>query len=517
MKLNYVVALYLRISDEDEKSGDLLLTESESITGQRMLLRDFVNSHKELAGSAIIEVIDDGYSGTNFERPGFAAMIDKAKKGEIHCIIVKDFSRLGRNYLETGNYLEQVFPFLGIRFFSVNDQFDSFQNYGAAGSIDVGFKNIIYEAYSKDLSMKIKSVKQSKAEQGKFVTAFAPYGYRKAKNDKNKLIEDQCCADVVRRIYSLYLNGRNKTEIARLLNKEEIPSPLMVRKSRNENFNRAQCNEKSHWTTSTVSKLLADERYTGISIYGKVRTERVGSKKNIKVPKEEWIVVSDTHDAIIDRELFLKVQKRKRTHHYRRNETIAPLARKVCCRECNYALLRKRNRNGNVSFQCMTWRNIDTFHCFKEAISEEQLELAVLSYLRQMFALKSEPEKQSCNCRKMQNLKQTTRMAELEKRIKREQLNMFSLYEAFKLGKISKELFAKRMKNLEQMTTECQKQLELYNNQAKEKDYGQMEINSPFSKLTRELVEAFVERIYVNNEGTIEILWNFNSNFLSLT
>jgi DNA invertase Pin-like site-specific DNA recombinase len=312
MSGQYITALYLRVSDEDENLSEFC--ESESISGQRLLLQDFVSRHRELSCGSIIELVDDGFSGTNFDRPGIKKLLEMAKSHQINCIIVKDFSRFGRNYLEVGNYLEQIFPFLGIRFLSVNDHFDSFENMGAAGAIEVGFKNIIHEAYSKDLSEKIKSVRHLKAKQGKFVTAFAPYGYRKAESSKNQLVIDEECAAVVRRIFALSLNGMGSTAIARLLNKEGVPSPLMVRTQRTEKFYCNGCKEPNHWTAGTVSRILSDQRYTGDAVYGKIVPEETGSRKGVRIPQENWIIVSDAHPGIIERKNFMKVQSKKKKY-----------------------------------------------------------------------------------------------------------------------------------------------------------------------------------------------------------
>lgn len=309
----YGIAFYLRISDEDR--GGESVKESESISGQRMILREFIREHEEFSHSRVTELVDDGFSGTDFERPGIKKLLQMAKAQEINCIIVKDFSRFGRNYLEVGNYLEQIFPFLGIRFISVSDQFDSFKNMGAAGSIEVGFKNIISEAYSRDLSEKIKSVRRLKASQGAFVTAFAPFGYQKSKESKNQLIIDQECGAVVRRIFDLFLGGMQKAEIARQLNRENVPSPMMVRRQRKEHFYCSQCKEQSHWTAGRIGQILADQRYVGDNVYGRSVPEKVGSKRAVGVPKEAWIVVPDAHPGIIDRETFERVQVSGRRHY----------------------------------------------------------------------------------------------------------------------------------------------------------------------------------------------------------
>lgn len=259
MEKKYIVALYLRISKEDAFFVQGI--ESNSISNQRILLKNFVQNHSELSHSTILEVIDDGYSGVHFNRPGIVALLEMAQKREVDCIVVKDFSRFGRNYLEVGRYLEQVFPRLGIRFLSVNDQFDSFCEIGAAGSVEVGFRNILYEAYSKDLSIKVRSARRVRAEQGKFVTGFAPFGYRKGEN--HNLVLDPEYAPIVQKIFHLFCQGIKQKKIANQLNLEGVLCPGMVRKKRGELFGRLQEKEIYIWKASTISHILSDQRYLG--------------------------------------------------------------------------------------------------------------------------------------------------------------------------------------------------------------------------------------------------------------
>lgn len=303
------VALYMRISKEEAGNGG----ESSSIEGQRLLLREFVQKHSELARGSIIEVVDDGYTGTNFDRPGIRALLKMAERREVDCIAVKDFSRFGRNYVEVGNYLEQVFPLLRIRFFSVNDGFDSSYRGGAAGAVDVGFRNIIAETYSRELSLKVKSVRKIKAEQGKFVSAFAPYGYRKADGEKDRLVIDRECAPVVQKIYRLYMDGWTQTEIVKRLNKEAVPSPGAVREERGEQVCRKQCAENNRWSGAAVSRILRDKRYTGTAVYGKTRPESIRSRHDTAVLEEEWIVVPNAHEPIVSLEEYEFVQARRKS------------------------------------------------------------------------------------------------------------------------------------------------------------------------------------------------------------
>lgn len=521
MSNEYITALYLRISDEDEERNTAC--ESESISGQRLLLTDFVRGHIELSDSTIIEIVDDGFSGTNFDRPGIKRLLEMAKARQVDCIVVKDFSRFGRNYLEVGNYLEQIFPFIGIRFISVNDLFDSFENIGAAGAIEVGFKNIIYEAYSKDLSEKIKSVRRLKAEQGKFVSAFAPYGFKKAKDSKNQLVIDEECAVIVRRIFDLFLSGMGKTAIARLLNKELIPSPMMVRKLRNENFHRFECNKQNHWTASTVSHILFDQRYVGDAIYGKVTPKEVGSKKDIPVPRKEWIVVPDVHPCIIERKKFEAVQSSKNTHSYRRTEEEKPLAKKVICVACNHAL--KRIRKGTqVYFRCTTHQNTDRYPCFRGNLPELKLEDAILTYLQSLiFSIQKQDIEKEC-IKEPASVTLFKKLKKAEDRIDKKRGDIFTLYGAFKADKITQDAFVKKTDDMEMELALLEEQMNQYQQDYKKAiqeqehlapgDAERIRKHMPFHCLTKEVVDEFVEAVYVETDGNISIKWSFSNPFL---
>lgn len=221
----YVIALYIRLSQEDR---DLSLrsdkTESNSITNQRALLWEYIRTHKDLADSKVIEKCDDGYSGVKFDdRPGFTEMIQLAKEGKINCIIVKDFSRFGRNYVELGDYLEQFFPFLGIRFISVNDNYDSRQFDGTTGGLDVAFKNMIYDFYSREFSKKQRIAWKRMAEKGEYNAHCAMYGYKKADDNIHQLVIHEETGKIVHEIFEMMASGITPLKIARLLNQRGVP------------------------------------------------------------------------------------------------------------------------------------------------------------------------------------------------------------------------------------------------------------------------------------------------------
>ena len=494
------VAIYLRISDEDEALE--LGGESNSISGQRMLLNDFVSNHKDLHNYRVVELEDDGYSGTNFDRPGVQLLLEMAKRKEIQCIVVKDFSRFGRNYLEVGNYLEQIFPFLRIRFFSINDNFDSFCNSGAAGSLEVGFKNIIYEAYSKDLSVKIKSVRKSKAEEGKFVTAFAPYGYKKDETNKNKLVIDQECAPIVNQIFKLYLSGSTKTEIARQLNQESVLCPMMIRRKRGENFNRNGCTDTCIWTVGTISHILADQRYTGDAIYGKGKPESVGSKKETKIPKEQWIIVPDAHEEIISHEEFDAVQKYKRTYKKRENSVVykSSFFKKIICKSCGH-LITRIHRGKKTLYCCKSGRNLYHSTCYQGNIEEVQLEDALLTCFNNLTAITRQTDKIQ---KKAQDISVThcDRIQKIELAIARQKGKYLEFYEAYKQKKLSELDFRKKLNDLEKSLDTLQKQYD-------EMEQCLLRENDEKYTTSKETIYSLIEFIAIESNGSLSIKWNF--------
>lgn len=223
------VAAYLRISNEDTDRKQAVKAESDSIAGQRAMLADFISRMPEFGSARIIEFCDDGWSGKNFSRPAVQEMLGQARQGKIQCIIVKDLSRFGRDYLEVGNYISRVFPFLGIRFIAVNDGFDSIRPM-EADSLEISFKALLYDIYSRDISRKTRSAKKYKAQKGEFLAPFAPYGYRKDPEKKNRLSIDPETAGTVKRIFRMAADGKTTEQIARVLNLERVPTPMQQKR-----------------------------------------------------------------------------------------------------------------------------------------------------------------------------------------------------------------------------------------------------------------------------------------------
>ena len=254
------IAIYLRVSLEDyDLKHSAGKDESNSIFAQRKLVESYIKREPTLVGSPAVEYVDDGYTGTNFERPGFQSMLEQVKAGSITCVIVKDLSRLGRNYLEVGNYVEHLFPFLGVRFIAINDYYDSSENNGTNAGIDLAFKNILHDCYSRDLSVKVRSAQRTRMERGKYVNT-PPYGYRCDPKDKHHLIPDPVTAKVVQTIFKMKINGSSTSEIAAYLNQNQIPTPLEAKGvKRREGL-------LLMWSHQAVLRILNCYKYTGAMV-----------------------------------------------------------------------------------------------------------------------------------------------------------------------------------------------------------------------------------------------------------
>lgn len=275
-------ASYSRLSRED---GDKM--ESDSIRNQKDLIADYAAQR----GIRIVsEYTDDGYSGTNFDRPNFQRMMEDVKKKKINCIIVKDLSRLGRNYIETGRYLEKIFPFLGVRFIAINDHYDSVDESGDADQIVIPFKNLINDAYCRDISIKIRSQLDVKRKNGKFIGSFAAYGYLKDPNDKNHLIIDEAAAEIVRTIFGLKLNGFSAQRISERLEEMQVAPPLEYKRMCGFNFNSGfRSGRKPKWSIVTVNRILRNELYIGTMVQGKNRKINYKVKQSRPVDEASWI------------------------------------------------------------------------------------------------------------------------------------------------------------------------------------------------------------------------------------
>ncbi|MCD7765076.1 MAG: recombinase family protein [Lachnospiraceae bacterium] len=384
-----LTAKYLRISRDD---GDK--AESDSIGGQRNLIDDYIRQHKELKSCG--EYVDDGFSGTNFDRPSFQRMIEDAKKKKINCIIVKDLSRLGRNYIETGKYMNQIFLLLGIRLIAITDHYDSMAESDDADQIIVPFKNLINDAYCRDISIKIRSQLDTKRKNGQFIGSFTTYGYRKDEKNRNHLVVDEYAAGIVRTIFQMKKEGVSQQHIADYLNGMGVLPPTEYKRSCGMNYNNGfRIGENPVWSAATVTRILRNEVYTGMVVQGKFRKINYKVHKLQEIGEDEWIRVPDMHEAVIPQETFDCVQEllERDTRTAPEEEAVNLFSGMLRCGDCGQNMVRratKKNGKKYFYYHCSTYKRGDG--CTSHIISEEKLKTAVLGAIRDQVELLVEAE-----------------------------------------------------------------------------------------------------------------------------
>lgn len=376
---------YVRLSKEDEDTGMGVKDESNSIANQKALIRDYMDGHPEFV--PVKEYADDGYSGVTFDRPQFQEMMEDIKNKKINCIIVKDLSRFGRNYIEVGKYLEQVFPFLGIRFIAITDGTDTGKKQSDAEQFVLPFKNLFNDSYCRDISTKVRSQLAIKRKNGQFVGNFACYGYLKDPADHNRLVIDPDAAPVIQQIFFWKINGLSAARIADRLNELGVLCPMEYKKSRGVKIStQFRTNDKAMWSAQSIQRILRNEVYIGNMTQGKRTTPSYKVRKMIRKPAEEWDRVENTHEAIIHKDIFDVVQML-----LLRDTRISPDADRLylfggflCCADCGSNMVRRRRKhNGNVYayYSCSGYKRKSG--CTSHIISERLLYDAVLNAIQQ--------------------------------------------------------------------------------------------------------------------------------------
>ena len=370
-------ALYTRLSRED---GDKL--ESDSIVNQRALLEAVLARQPELKFAGLY--VDDGYTGTNFERPEFLRMLTEIEAGRVDCVIVKDLSRFGRDYIDVGRYLERIFPQYGVRFIAVNDNIDS-----EKGPYDMllPVKNVFNEQYARDISRKVRSAFQTKQQAGAFVGAFPSYGYQKDPIDHNRLIVDPCAAPVVQRVFTLFESGVGKITIAKLLNKEGIPCPSEYKRLRGERYhNGRRMDRTTYWTYTTIHRMLQNQMYAGNMEQGKAPRQSLHGKAK-SLDKSQWAVVKGTHEPIIGASQWERVQSllQKDTRSMDFQQNVSPFAGFLRCGDCGRAMSKSNHRSG-VSYCCGSYKRYGPSVCSRHGITQAELEEILLCDLNQVIS-----------------------------------------------------------------------------------------------------------------------------------
>lgn len=521
-KKKWQAGVYLRLSREDELTKD---KNSYSIETQRMIINKFLAAHPDI--EVVDFYIDDGFSGTNMERPGYKRLKDDFENKKINCIIIKDLSRLARNNEEAGKLIFVVFPFYGIRFISVNDKVDSYLDPKSVNNISIQFKNLMNDEYSRDLSKKVKSARLTRQKRGEFLGSFAPYGYDKDPNDHHRLIIDPIAAEVVRLIYKKYLEGETFAKIASYLSLQGILTPCMYKRSRGMKLYNSNNDKFIMWNGGTIRNILQDEVYTGTLVQGRRKKLSYKAKKFMAVNKEDWLRFENAHEAIISKEDFEKVQellekKKMPTHNTKTKNIYLGL---VFCGECGHAmaLSSKKSYSTYQAFYCKFFKK-EKAYCNRKRIKVSVLSdiiiIALNQYLRFYVSLE--------NVMKTLNKKADTMLTknqkdELNKQLMNLREEKKNLYIQFKCEAITR-------KQYEEGRAMCDSRMLEIENRLKEIDESvsttkEMEKNlfielfkkyKKFTKLNREILETFVKKITVYSSKSLEIEWNFKDDLIEL-
>ena len=511
------IAIYLRLSLEDMDDKD----ESNSITSQRTLLLDYIRGNGELQGKEVCEFSDDGYSGTSMDRPGMQRLLKEIRDNKIGCVIVKDMSRFSRDYIELGTYMNQIFPFMGVRFIAVNDHYDSRDHVGSTTPIDTAFQTLLYDLYSKDISVKVKASFENKCANGEYVFGQVPFGYEKSCKTKNLVMVNEKEAEIVRYIFSLALEGKGSTQIARILNEKGIPTITQMRHPERKDKNgRVQA-----WDHMSVRNVLNNRFYLGEMVYGKSKRKYVGSKNGIALPKEEWKVIPDHHEPLVTLEDYEKVCLFYKGADTSRKREKNPLVGKLFCGGCGYSMSYKslRVKNKYRRFECRKHATLQIPECCTY-FSADLLEETVLTMLNRELMVRGDAIKEKQNLASFQKsciagLEKKT--ADCRNRKKQLQAEADTLYESYAFGTLQGASYRQMADSIKEQIfrlsaeekrhgAELERIREEYSRT--EEDMKQIIRYSHLKALTQEVMDIFVKKIYVFKDKRVEIEWNFRDN-----
>lgn len=381
----YRTGIYARLSREDNEKG-----ESNSITSQKAICLDYISRHPDLE---LVEIYDedDGYTGTNMDRPGFQRMLRDMRSGKINCAISKDLSRFSRNYIDAGNYLEKVFPALGIRYIAVNDCYDSMASGSASDAITLPFKNLVNDIYCRDISVKIRTNLEAKRRRGEYVGSFSPYGYRKAAENRNQLMIDDDAAEIVTMIFGMFKDGFPILRIAQRLNQSGVPTPMEYKRLQGVHFQTAfRQRNVPQWEYNTVARILKNEVYLGNLVQGKRGTPN-HKVHDIRLKDEaDWIRTEGAHEPLISAaDFFAVAELLKRDmrasdasgqHHL--------FAGFLFCGDCQQNMIRRTVSRGGTRYVYYNCRqNRHTHSCSSHSFSEKKLREVVFHAIHDQIEL----------------------------------------------------------------------------------------------------------------------------------
>lgn len=510
--MDYHAALYIRLSKEDESEGP-----SQSVQNQESLLREFVQQHRLIVYDTYI---DDGWSGTSFDRPAFQRMIADIEAKKVNMVITKDLSRLGRDYILTGHYMERYFPEHRVRYISLLDGIDT--GVDSTANDITPFRAIMNDMYAKDISKKIKSVKRDKQRKGQFIGGKPVYGYMMHPTEKNKIVIDEEAAPIVRRIFALALSGMSCRNIAALLNQEGVPTPATY-----ANLPVAKPGPYTGlWSSERISDMLQNETYIGNMVQGRSVKISYKSKKCLKQNPANWVVVEGTHEPLVDRETFQKVRMLVNSRRHTRSRTYDFLLKGlIFCHECGYplAVLNRKNAKGEdvLYFVCRTYQRFTRAGvCTCHSIKEKTVTDAVIAKVREVCQAYLNPDEllpvaQEAveNARKQSSLE--SELQALQSKIDGLTANLDRMYTDRLSGLLPEADFQRifsRIKLEREQLEEKRQELELRQKSPVRSEDRARELVQRFIETageSRELLVSLIERVELTEDKEVMIKFRF--------
>ena len=518
---------YIRLSKEDLLRGR---DESNSVVNQRRLLEQYHQAHLDefYEGAEADVYVDDGKTGTDTNREDFQRLLSDISSDRINCVIVKDLSRLSRNYTDAGNLIENLFVRLNVRFISLAEGVDSYRNPDSVSNIIVPITNVMNDQYCYQTSKKIRQVFDYKRRNGQYIGAFAPYGYVKHPKDKHRLIIDPDAAEIVKLIFSLFLKGTSKRAIALYLNEHGVPSPSAYKLQKGIPVSTRGYDDPM-WGARMIHSILTNPTYTGDLAQGRSRVKSYKVHEVESVPREEWVEVAGTHEAIIDYETFDKVQAL-----LQRDTRTSPKGREVHlfsgflkCADCGRAITRSVGNNNNVYYACSTYKNRSRTACTMHSIKHNRLEAAVLFAVQQQIHLAVSYSEMiarinTAPVKKSQSIRLEELIAAKERELAKISRYKQSLYQDWKDGEITQQDYRDMKADYERQTIALTDVLARLNAERAELANG-VKSEHPalvaFTKhqnidqLSRELLVELIDHIKVYENGNISVRFKFADEF----
>jgi len=513
------VAAYVRLSSDD---GDK--SESNSITNQKSLISLYLKNNSDLKLKDFY--IDDGFTGTDFDRPDFQRLLTDMKNGKINTIIVKDLSRLGRNYIEVGNYLEQIFPLYNIRFIAINDNVDSFKDPKSINNVVVPFKNLMNDEYARDISNKVKSVLNTKKVNGEFTGISAPFGYLKDPKDKHKFIVDKKASKIVKKIFNMILDGKSKREVVDELNKCGFLPPSSYK--RNESI--ANCKKTDSmdlWKTKMIDRILQNQSYTGDLVQGKRKRMSHKIHKLMHVDSEDWIIVPNHHVALISKEKFNQVQNTiyDRDNRIKSNKEYDIFSGHLKCADCGNSFTIKKGNTCEYYYCSSYLRNKE---CSKHTVVKKKLEDAVLKMINSHIKLLLNIDMKIDEIIKDEEINYdieilNNRIEELNENIDKYDKLKESIKEDFENDIITKEEYIEYKNDYNLFLKKFKKDIEETNRKIEEIGFkseknkewiNEFKKNENIMQLTKKVIDELVDDILIYEDGNINIKFRYQEEYI---